>query len=63
MAVSDDLGNYYRVPKDSRDLNYDKYIDEGKSKLSSADEYNSHNTDRLDVKGTKKLLLKLDLFN
>ena len=63
MAVSDDLGNYYRVPKDSRDLNYEKYFDEGKSKLSSVDEYNSHNTERLDVQGTKELLLKLDLFN
>ena len=63
MGVSEDLGNYFRVPKDSRDLNYEKYVDEGKALLSSTEEYNSHNTFRLDVEGTKELLLKLDLFN
>ena len=63
MGVSEDLGNYFRVPKDSRDLNYEKYVNEGKATLSSTEEYNSHNTFRLDVEGTKELLLKLDLFN
>ncbi len=62
MGVADDLTGYFRVPKDIRDLNYEQYIDEGKSQLSSSEEYNSHNTERLDVDGTKKLLLKLDLF-
>ena len=60
MASAQDLGGYFRVPKDSRDLNYEKYVDEGKTKITNMEEYNSHNTERLDVEGTKKLLLKLD---
>ncbi|MDA7541799.1 polysaccharide biosynthesis protein [Gammaproteobacteria bacterium] len=60
MALAQDLGGYFRVPKDSRDLNYEKYVDEGKTKITNMDEYNSHNTERLDVEATKKLLLKLD---
>ena len=63
MVKAEDLGNYYRIPADNRDLNYDRYIAKGNKKLDKADEYNSHNTKRLDVKGMEKLLKKLDLFN
>jgi UDP-glucose 4-epimerase len=58
-AVAEDLGEYYRVPPDGRDLNYGKFVDEGEMKLSESEEYNSHNTERLDVEGMKRLLLKL----
>jgi UDP-N-acetylglucosamine 4,6-dehydratase len=63
MALAEDLGDYFRVPPDGRDLNYSKYIEEGDHKLQSKEvlsDYNSHNTERLDVEGMKKLLLKLD---
>lgn len=60
MAAAQDLGNYYRVPPDLRDLNYDKFIDEGEIKISEAVEYNSHNTTRLDVQGMQALLMKLN---
>lgn len=63
MACAQDLGDYYRVPPDGRDLNYAKYVDEGEERLTQAlhaDEYHSHNTTRLDVEGMKALLLKLD---
>lgn len=59
MAAADDLGEYFRVPPDMRDLNYDKFFVDGRQKLTEAQDYNSHNTQRLDVEGTKKLLLKL----
>ena len=59
MAKAVDLGNYYRIPADTRDLNYSKYFSEGEEKVSQAEEYTSHNTERLDVEETKKLLLKL----
>ncbi|MBX9574765.1 MAG: polysaccharide biosynthesis protein [Caulobacteraceae bacterium] len=59
-ARADDLGDYFRVPADDRDLNYDKFFEEGEAALSEGEEYNSHNTDRLDVEGMKALLLKLD---
>jgi len=62
MLKSQDLGDYYRIPSDNRDLNYDKYFDEGDIDFDKIDEYNSHNTERLDVEGMKKLLLKLKLF-
>lgn len=62
MVKAIDMGNYYRIPADNRDLNYDKYISKGTTLFEKADEYNSHNTKRLDIKGMKKLLLKLDLF-
>jgi len=55
-----DLGDYYRVPADTRDLNYGKYFEEGSVQITRADEYNSHNTQRLDAQGLKKLLLSLD---
>ena len=63
MTKAIDEGDYFRVPADNRDLNYDKYINNGDRKALIKDEYNSHNTERLDVEGMKKLLLKLDLFN
>ena len=56
----EDLKDYYRIPVDDRDLNYNKYFFEGKSIKSSQEDYNSHNTTRLNVKEIKKLLLKVD---
>ena len=63
MAKSFDEGNYYRIPCDERDLNYDKFFVEGEETISKAEDYNSHNTQQLDVEGMKKLLLKLDIIN
>ncbi len=63
MAKAIDMGNYYRVPADSRDLNYDKYFVEGQQIAPTLDTYHSHNTTRLDVEGMKKLLLKLPLIH
>jgi UDP-glucose 4-epimerase len=60
MAEAEDRGDYYRIPPDARDLNYTKFIEQGELKISSSEDYNSHNTDRLDREGTKNLLLKLD---
>ena len=60
MARADDLDRYYRVPADNRDLNYNIYFVEGEKEVSQLDDYTSHNTTRLDVEGTKELLLKLD---
>lgn len=62
MVNAIDLGDYFCVPADNRDLNYERYTSNGNSKLDEVEEYNSHNTNRLDVEGMKKLLLKLDLF-
>lgn len=61
MAKAFDMGNYYRVPADNRGLNYDRYFNEGEEKVSLIEDYNSHNTRRLDVEGTKELLLKLPM--
>lgn len=61
MAKAEDMGNYYRIPCDERDLNYDKYFSEGQEKVSCLEDYHSHNTHRLDIEGMKKLLLKLDI--
>lgn len=61
MAKAIDMGNYFRIPADSRDLNYDKYFVEGKEIATGQETYNSHNTERLDIEGMKKLLLKLPL--
>jgi UDP-glucose 4-epimerase len=61
MAKAYDMGDYYRIPADNRDLNYSKYFTEGESKVSEVEDYTSHNTTRLDVEGTKKLLLKLEM--
>jgi len=55
-----DIKNYYRIASDNRDLNYSNYISLGKGSTNDIEDYNSHNTDRLDVEGMKKLLLKLD---
>jgi len=60
MAKSEDMGDYFRIPADNRDLNYDKYFVEGQEEVSVIDDYHSHNTARLDVEEMKKLLLKLD---
>jgi UDP-glucose 4-epimerase len=59
MVAAEDLGNYYRVPPDLRDLNYGKFMEHGEQKISQAEDYNSHNTVRLDVAGMQALLMKL----
>ncbi|MEI7072504.1 polysaccharide biosynthesis protein, partial [Pectobacterium versatile] len=63
MFVSEDQGGYYRIPSDNRDLNYSKYHDVGDKDLSSIEDYNSHNTDRLDIDGMITLLHKLDFIS
>jgi UDP-glucose 4-epimerase len=60
MAAAQDLGAYFRVPPDLRDLNYAKFVDQGESKISVAEDYHSHNTTRLDLPGMKALLEKLN---
>ena len=57
---AEDMGNYYRVPADNRDLNYANYFSEGEVDMNKVEDYHSHNTDRLDIDGMQKLLLKLD---
>lgn len=59
MAKAVDMGDYYRIPCDTRDLNYDKFFVEGNEEVSKIEDYHSHNTRRLDVEGMKQLLLKL----
>lgn len=59
MAKAIDMGDYYQIPCDTRDLNYDKYFVEGNEEIAKIDDYHSHNTRRLDVEGMKQLLLKL----
>ncbi|MAW90044.1 MAG: UDP-glucose 4-epimerase [Altererythrobacter sp.] len=59
MAAAEDLGDYYRIPPDLRDLNYDKFFEKGEIKISEAEDYNSQNTTRLDVAGMQALLQKL----
>lgn len=61
MANSIDMGNYYRIPCDTRDLNYDKYFVQGQQEVSTIEDYHSHNTHQLDLEGMKELLLKLPL--
>ncbi|THF56601.1 polysaccharide biosynthesis protein [Ollibium composti] len=60
MAGAEDLGDYYRIRPDGRNLNYTKFVEQGEPKISASEEYHSHNTRRLDVEGMKELLLKLD---
>ena len=60
MAKSIDLGNYYRIPADTRDLNYNKYFKEGQTEISKTGEYTSHNTKRMNIEEIKALLLELD---
>lgn len=59
MAKAIDMGNYYRIPCDNRDLNYDKFFTEGNEEISKIEDYHSHNTRRLNVEEMKELLLKL----
>ena len=59
MVRAIDMGNYYRIPCDTRDLNYDKYFTKGNEEISKIEDYHSHNTRRLDVEGMKELLMKL----
>jgi UDP-glucose 4-epimerase len=61
MVKAEDMGEFYRVPADNRDLNYARYFSEGIEDVSVIEDYHSHNTERLGVEGTKKLLLKLPL--
>lgn len=59
MAKAIDMGNYYRIPADTRDLNYDKYFTEGEGTLTTIEDYNSYNTRRLDIEGMKEQLMRL----
>lgn len=59
MASACDLGDYYRIPPDLRDLNYGKFVDQGETKITVAEDYNSHNTNRLNCEGMQNLLKKL----
>lgn len=61
MARAEDMGDYFRIPCDTRDLNYDKFFSEGSQKIAHSLDYDSHNTEQLDVEGMKQLLLKLKL--
>jgi UDP-N-acetylglucosamine 4,6-dehydratase len=61
MVRCEDLGGYYRIPADSRDLNYDKYFVEGELTIAKLEDYTSHNTHRLDGEGVKRVLMSLDL--
>ncbi|SVB17262.1 uncharacterized protein METZ01_LOCUS170116 [marine metagenome] len=60
MQNAEDMGQYYRIPADNRNLNYAQYFSEGEISISKKDDYNSHNTERLDIDGMIKELLKLD---
>ncbi len=60
MACAEDRGDYFRIPPDLRDLNYGKFVEQGEEKISHTEDYNSHNTERLDVAGMQTLLRKLD---
>lgn len=60
MAKAEDMGRYYRIPADNRDLNYNKFFVEGELSIATLDDYTSHNTQRLDAEGVKQLLQKLD---
>ena len=61
MIKADDMEKYFRIPADTRDLNYESFFSEGTDSVTEVDEYHSHNTTRLDVEGMKALLLKLDI--
>lgn len=61
MSKAYDMGGYFRVPADNRDLNYESYFSEGEEKVSLIEDYHSHNTHRLDLEGVKELLMKLPL--
>lgn len=59
MAKAIDMGDYYRIPCDNRDLNYDKFFNEGNKEIAKIEDYHSHNTRRLDVEGMKEQLMRL----
>lgn len=59
MVCAEDHGDYYRIPPDLRDLNYGKFVDQGEEEITITEDYNSHNTERLDIAGMKELLMKL----
>ena len=59
MAKAIDMGNYFRIPCDNRDLNYDKFFTDGDEEISKIEDYHSHNTGRLDVEGMKEQLMRL----
>lgn len=61
MVKAEDMGDYYRIPADNRDLNYEQYYSEGTPETINAEEYHSHNTSQLDIEGMKNLLLKLPI--
>lgn len=63
MAKSEDMGDYYRIPADNRDLNYDKYFIEGQEEIATIEDYHSHNTKQLNVEEMTELLLKLEIVN
>ena len=63
MVASEDLGEYFRIRPDMRDLNYGKFFDQGEARLSESEDYTSHNTTRLDVEGTKALLMRLEFIS
>jgi UDP-N-acetylglucosamine 4,6-dehydratase/5-epimerase len=60
MIKAEDLGNFYRIPADTRDLNYNRFFIEGEAQISQMEEYTSHNTKRLNIEETKELLMRLD---
>jgi UDP-N-acetylglucosamine 4,6-dehydratase/5-epimerase len=60
MVKAQDMGEYYRIPADNRDLNYAQYFSEGEEKISTQEDYTSHSTTRLNVEQVKEILLKLD---
>ena len=62
MTKSIDLGEFFKIPADNRNLNYDQFIEKGNQKIILTESYHSHNANQLDIEGMKKLLLKLDLF-
>jgi UDP-glucose 4-epimerase len=61
MAKAEDLGEYYRIPADTRNLNYEQFFSEGNSEIEEFDDYHSHNTNQLDIDGMVNLLLKLEI--
>lgn len=61
MAKAEDMGDYFRIPADTRDLNYGKFFTEGEARVSEIEDYTSHNTQRLDIEGMKELLMKLPI--
>jgi UDP-glucose 4-epimerase len=61
MVKAEDMGDFYRVPADNRDLNYSMYFSEGEKNIAEIEDYHSHNTERLNVEGVKSLISKLAL--